>query len=107
MFLLPSYSVKADQLPLRKILLPVLLSGSTFTLRMPAWANSSAILIENQAVGSFLDPVNSNTPQQVESNTVNQVELEPPTETNDSTNLTPSEDRASIKNQAENMSSSQ
>ena len=71
-----------ETLTLRQILLPTTLCGSIFTSCLPALANNSAapdISIENQAVGSLLDPVDSEIPQQVESNVVNEVELEQPT----------------------------
>ena len=93
---------------LRQILLPTTLCGSIFTSYLPALANNSAALdisIENQAVGSFLDPADSATLQQVESNVVNEVELEQPTATNNtSTSLISSENTTSTNHQSTNTS---
>lgn len=98
--------MEAEQLPLRPILLSVIFSTSVFIVGIPAWANSAApvIFIENQAVGSFLEPVDSASPQQVESNVVNDVDLETPGTTNRSMNMTSSEPNIIIDNQAQHIS---
>ncbi|MGD1948325.1 MAG: hypothetical protein ACFB14_01615 [Leptolyngbyaceae cyanobacterium] len=88
-------------------MLSSIVSGSIFTLCLPALANSVTldISIENQAVGSFLDPTDSEIPQQVESNVVNEVELKQPTGTsNNLTDITSSEPTNSTYNQIDNTS---
>ncbi|MEO1400356.1 MAG: hypothetical protein AAFV72_03775 [Cyanobacteria bacterium J06635_1] len=83
--------VKGGGLRPARVVLAVMLSGSLFT--PAAWANGPArsIVIENQAIGSFLDSTNRE-PQLRESNVVNGVNLERPASLHPAINLPPASD---------------
>lgn len=78
MSLLQSYLANVSRTQhVRQAVLSVIVSSSIFAFGMPTLANSNEplILVESQAVGSFLD-TDDTTVQQVESNLVDGVELE-------------------------------
>ncbi len=77
MFLLPSYLENPSQTPARQVGLSVIVLSSILFCGIPTLANNNEqfILIESQAVGSFLDNDEKNV-QRVESNVVDGVELE-------------------------------
>ncbi|ESA34408.1 hypothetical protein N836_17435 [Leptolyngbya sp. Heron Island J] len=86
MSLLPSYLANLSQTPIRQAVFSLIISSGILVCGAPALANSNdkpIILIESQAVGSFIENVDNDV-QRIESNVVDDVELED-VATNDST----------------------
>lgn len=85
MSLLSSYLAILSQIPVRHAFIYIIVSSCVLAFGIPTLANNSEpiVLIENQAVGSFLDNDDRNI-QLIESNVVDGVELDDNATTNSS-----------------------